>query len=213
MSTVEVGQPIGMYSARTAARVARIPSQRFQAWKKANLLHPMRLQYGKRTENTYSYDDLLLIRLIVRLREQGIKTKAIRTALDTVAYMSNGDRRAWMRVEMLVSNGIIVVIDPNNRDWNPIAASKGPQKMAVVFFPELIKELRSELVPPERFQHIDVDPEVLGGSPTIRGTRISTSAVMSIVDSGGNPREAYPSLTEEQLREVDDYERSFLQAA
>ena len=202
-----------MYSARTAARVARIPAQRLRAWRRANLVHPGKFRHGKRVEDIYKYDDLLLIRLIVRLKEQGVKPKPIRVALDTIAHMNDGDRSAWKLVSMHVCDGLVVVIDPSNRAWNPIAVSEGPQKMAVVFFPELIEELERELVPPDRFKHIGVDPEVLGGAPTVKGTRVSTAAIASVLESGGNPKEAYPTLTDEQIREADDYERVFLQAA
>ena len=205
----------GMYSARMVARVARIPSQRFQAWTKSKLLRPYKFSYGKRVENTYTYDDLLLIRLIVRLREQGASAKSIRIALNTVEYMSQGDSTSWKRVGMIVSEGVVVVMFPQEvrQEWNPIAASKGPQKMAVVFFPELLEELRNELVPPDRFRHIEVAPDVLGGSPVVKGTRISTGAVMSVLESEGDPTEVYPGLTNEQVAEVREYEQSFLRAA
>ena len=202
-----------MYSAKIAARVARVRPQTFQAWQKANLLRPTRFDHGARVENTYTYDDLLLMRVIVRLKEQGTKPKAIRTALDTIEQMSDGDRLAWKLVSMYVHQSLIVVVFPSNEVWNPVAASEGPQKMAAVFFPELMEELRRELVPPERFKHIDVDPEVLGGAPTVKGTRISTSAVASVLQSDLDPKAVYPSLNDDQIREVDDYERSFLRAA
>ena len=204
---------LGMYSARIAARVARVRPQTFQAWIKADLIRPQKFASGKRSENTYTYDDLLLMRLIVRLKEQGAKTKSIRAALDTVEYMCEGNRTAWKQVEMSVSSDLVVVIIPGVPDWNPIAASEGPQKIATVFFPELIAELENELVPPDRFKYIEVDPEVLGGAPTVKGTRISTRAVMSAVESEVDPKEVYPSLTDEQIQEVKDYEQSFLQVA
>ena len=95
---------LGMYSARTAARVARVRPQTFQAWIKADLIRPRKFASGKRSENTYTYDDLLLMRLIVRLKEQGAKTKSIRAALATVEYMCEGNRTAWKQVEMSVSS-------------------------------------------------------------------------------------------------------------
>ena len=201
-----------MYSAKIAARVARVRPQAFQAWQKANLLRPTKFDYGGRVENTYTYDDLLLMRVIVRLKKQGIKPKAIRTALETIEQMSDGNRLARKLVSLYVHQGLIVVVLPNNELWNPVAAPKGPQKMAAVFFPELMEELKRELVP-ERFRHIDLDPEVLGGAPTVKGTRISTLAVASVLESGIDPKVVYPSLNDDQIREVDDYERLFLRAA
>ena len=205
----------GTYSARMAARVARIPPQRFQAWMKSSLLQPYKFHYGNRVENTYSYDDLLLIRLIVRLKEQGASARAIGVALRTIDAMTGNDKGAWKSVSMCVCDGLVVVVFPGDigQKWNPVAASEGPQKMAAVFFPELIEELKNELVPPDRFKHIEVDPEVLGGSPTVKGTRLSTSAVMAVIESDGDPMEVYPDLTSEQVAEVREYEQSYLRAA
>ncbi len=204
-----------MYSTRMAAKVARIAQPQFQSWIRSRLLKPYKFGYDGRKENTYSYDDLLLMRLIVQLKEKGAKPKAIRVALETMQTLCGGDKGAWKKFWIGVSDGFVVVTrsDTQWQDWNPIAASEGPQKLAVVFFPRLFEELKNELVPRDRFTQIDVDPDVLGGSPTVKGTRISTSAVMSVLECDGDPTEVYPELTREQVAEVCDYERSFLQAA
>ncbi len=204
----------GAYSPRVAARIAKIRYQSFQAWAKANLLKasPFRVT-SKTTENTYSYQDLLLIRLIVRLKNSGAKPREIRTALDTLTYLSGTDD-AWMRSAIAVQGSVVVAILHDRPEVNPIAASRGPQKgLHIVFFPELLKELKEELVPPDRFPFIDVDPAVLGGLPTIKGTRISTRAVMSVLRSGGEPLAAYPSLTEAQVSNAEQYERFLEDAA
>ena len=204
---------IGLYSSRVAARIARIRYQSFQAWSKAGLLARVRVETGgKRAESVYTYKDLLLIRLIVRLKAEGARPKSIKAALDTIALVSDGDPDAWMRTTLLVTDGIIAVVFPGKPEWNPMAASKGPQKMAVVFFPELIEQLRHDLVPPDQFPHVDVNPEVLGGAPVVKGTRISTRAIVSVKESRQNPLEAYPDLTAEQVANAEAYEE-FLKAA
>ena len=209
---VTVGFGAGAHSPRLAARVARIKYRSFQAWAKANLLYPITYTFDNKSESVYTSKDLLLIRLIVRLKEQGIKPRQIKAALDTIALMSDGDRDAWMKTTILVSDGVVAVFFPDRPEWNPIAAAQGPQKMATVFFPQLIEELKNELVPPERFPYIEVDPEVLGGTPVVKGKRISTRAVAGVIQSGGDPSEAYPDLTREEISNVEAYEE-FLQAA
>ncbi len=206
---VQLGQ--GIYSARMAARIARIRYQSFQAWAKANLIHGTKFKLGRRSETVYTYRDLLLIRLIVWLKGQGQTPRAIRKALDTIALMSGGGRDAWMKSTIYVSGNTIVAIVPEKPEYNPIAASQGPQKMALVFFPDLIDKLKGELVPP-RFKHIDIDPWVLGGAPRIKGTRIPTKAVKAAQESDQDPLRLYPQLTDEQVAEVDEYE-AFLEAA
>ena len=73
-----------MYSTRMAAKVARIPRSQFQSWIRSRLLRPYKFGYDGRKENTYSYDDLLLMRLIAQLKDRGAKPKAIRVALETM---------------------------------------------------------------------------------------------------------------------------------
>jgi len=196
----------GLYSPRVAARVAQIRYQSFQAWAKANLLHPaFQFRWDKKTENIYSYYDLLLIRLIKRLRDKGFRTKTIKKTLDVVSTMSGGDPYAWTRATICVDDKIIVAFLSERPEWNPIAASKGPQKMEVVFFPELIGELKRELVPAQ-FRYVEIDPEVLAGTPVIKGTRIPTSIVHLMWMEGQDPKEAYPELTNEQIKDAEAYE-------
>jgi uncharacterized protein (DUF433 family) len=95
---------------------------------------------------------------------------------------------------------------PDKPEGNPVAAARGPQKMAVVFFPDLINELKEELLPADRFPYIEIDPEVPGGAPVIKGTRIATRAVASIRESGENPKEAYPDLNDRQIANAEAYE-------
>ncbi|MBI4334099.1 MAG: DUF433 domain-containing protein [Chloroflexi bacterium] len=203
----------GLYSPRVAARVARIKYQNFQAWAKANLVRAMKVRVSKRPESTYTYNDLLLMRLIVRLKEQGAKTKQIRVALRTLEMMSGGDKDAWMRATILVdvSSGVVVAFLPEKPEWNPVAASRGPQKMATIFFPDLIRELKDELVPVERFPLVEVDPRILAGAPVVKGTRISTRAVISARESGQDPVKVFPDLTPEQAANAEAYEE-FLKA-
>ena len=55
------------------------------------------------------------------------------------------------------------------------------------------------------------DPDILGGKPTIRGTRISVEFVMELVESGGTPEsivQTYPHLTLEDIEQAIDYAKS-----
>lgn len=203
----------GMYSPRLAARIGRIKYQSFQAWAKANLIHAEKKPIGDRkTESIYSFYDLLLIRLIVRLKAEGARPREIRAALDTIDMLYEREPHAWRKVILMFSKeaNVIVVVTPDKPDWNPLAASRGPQKLAVVFFPDLTKELQDELAPPDKFPHVEIDPEILGGVPVIKGTRISTRAVATCAVE--DVRKAYPKLTEEQIKNAQDYEK-FLTAA
>lgn len=207
----EDGFGVGFYSPKVAARVAKVKYQQFQAWAKAHLLHAEKFKLGARAASVYSYNDLLLIRLVVRLRERGFTTKKIHRALETIVFMSGGDPHGWLRATIAVAEGLIVAVISGQEQWSPAAVSRGPQKLAVIFFPELVEELRRELVP-DRFRYIEIDPEILAGAPVIKGTRIPTKAVVVVKQGGQDPREAYPALTVEQIQDAEAYEE-FLEVA
>lgn len=54
-------------------------------------------------------------------------------------------------------------------------------------------------------EHIASDPEILGGKPVVRGTRLAVDFVLSLFASGWAREqvlENYPSLTAESLKAV-----------
>jgi len=58
------------------------------------------------------------------------------------------------------------------------------------------------------FRHITFDPEILGGKPHIRGTRLSVEFIMELFASGATREEIlklYPQLTPEAVEEALRY--------
>mgnify|MGYP003597899880 CR=1 FL=1 len=55
---------------------------------------------------------------------------------------------------------------------------------------------------------ISTDPKIMGGKPCISGTRVTVSVVLGLLASGRTHAEileAYPYLTEENIRESMQY--------
>ncbi len=62
------------------------------------------------------------------------------------------------------------------------------------------------------FAHIEAAPEILGGKPCIKGTRISVEFILELVASGGSIEQiikAYPHLTKEGVQEAILYAAQF----
>jgi uncharacterized protein (DUF433 family) len=56
--------------------------------------------------------------------------------------------------------------------------------------------------------HIVTDPNILGGKPTLMGTRLSVEFVLDLLAAGWDRPallEHYPNLTEERIRAVHAY--------
>ena len=63
------------------------------------------------------------------------------------------------------------------------------------------------------FTHITSDPEMLGGRPCIKGTRLSVAFILELFASGATHSdllEAYPQLTIEGITEALQYAARFL---
>ena len=53
-----------------------------------------------------------------------------------------------------------------------------------------------------QFEHILVDPEILGGKPVIRGTRLAVEFILELLASGQSENDIlanYPGLTREDI--------------
>jgi uncharacterized protein (DUF433 family) len=51
--------------------------------------------------------------------------------------------------------------------------------------------------------HIHSNPDILGGKPVVKGTRISVELILEYLAEGGSPADiidGYPSLTEADIR-------------
>jgi uncharacterized protein (DUF433 family) len=58
------------------------------------------------------------------------------------------------------------------------------------------------------FERISVDPKVCSGKPCIRGTRIMVKNILGMISGGydfSQIRQAYPELTDEDIREALEY--------
>jgi uncharacterized protein (DUF433 family) len=57
-------------------------------------------------------------------------------------------------------------------------------------------------------ERIVVNPEICGGRPVVRGTRITVQTVLEFLAAGDSPEEVleeYPSLTREDIQACLDY--------
>ena len=64
----------------------------------------------------------------------------------------------------------------------------------------------------EIFKYIESNPEILGGKPCIKGTRISVEFILELIASGGSLDDvvkAYPHLTKEGVQEAILYAAQF----
>ena len=64
------------------------------------------------------------------------------------------------------------------------------------------------------FERIECNPQILGGKPCVKGTRLSVEFILELLASGGNIytiSEKYPQLSLEDVQEAIQYAAHFLE--
>ena len=63
-----------------------------------------------------------------------------------------------------------------------------------------------------QFPHIEANPQILGGKPCIKGTRISVEFILELIASGASVNDiivTYPHLSKEAVQEAILYAAQF----
>lgn len=158
----------------------------------------------------YSFRDLLALRTVVFLREERSLQK-IRQAIQTLDDIGDKEHlSAYVLVP--TDDGSIGWIDRDQSSFVDLVKKPGslrePVVMEQVFGP--FRDKDGLLVRPlyEPFPMIRVSPDVRGGYPVIKGTRVPYNAVSGLVQDGVPPRKVrqfYPSVSASGARDAEKF--------
>jgi uncharacterized protein (DUF433 family)/DNA-binding transcriptional MerR regulator len=177
--------PRGRYLASEAGQLAGVSGQTIGQWARRGYI---RSSVSDSRPRIYSFPDVAEAMVVHELLDRGVPHKAIRTAIaalgeqfgdwpltDAPLATEAGEGRARMVLQELES-----FYDVGDRGWQQLLE------------PAHLNEVRAQLrrggwavrTLPD-LDHIEVDPDRLGGRPTIRGRRIAAEDVARIADESG----------------------------
>lgn len=205
-----------LYSTSQVSRLARIPISTLYEWKKRGILRPsLYLQEGQQVAyEGYSYADLTLARIIKALRDRHLDFDAASSALYHMYQRLGPPNRGWANEKVYVISNRIYVDRPDQ--WNVTDATQLGQKVMETCFGDLFDELRemdeeaSIIVPPQFRKYIQVNPNVMGGEPVIRDTRIPTATIVALFAEYGSVQKLaklYRRIPEIKIEKAIEYER------
>lgn len=205
----------GFYSTRQVSRLAGVPLRTLYEWKRRKIIRPslQLVQHDLVADEGYSYADLTLIRIIKALRDKQLDFDSAGIALRHLYERLGPPDRGWANEHVYVVGNRIYVDRPD--EWAVTDGTELGQKVMEVLFGDLFDELRetdegaSIIVPPQFRKYVQVKPNVMGGEPTIRNTRIPTATVVALLETYKNVRRLakfYPKVSEEQLTKAIEYE-------
>lgn len=205
----------GLYSTSQVSRLARVPVSTLYDWRRRGIIRPSLelLSEGLVADEGYSYSDLTLIRILKALRDKHLDFNSAAKALRHMYERLGPPNRGWANEKVYVIGNRIYVDRPD--EWEITDATELGQKVMETLFSDIFEELRdmdeeaSIIVPPQFRRFVQVKPEIMGGEPVIRDTRIPTSTIVALLaDHDINElKKLYRRIPEGNIEKAIEYER------
>lgn len=205
----------GFYSGVQVARIVQIPIRTLYDWKSRGIVAPSIhvMDNDLKVMDGYSYADLTIIKILRALREDQLDLKRAAIALRHLWERLGPPDRGWADAHVyLVGNKIYA---EKQDEWETTAATQFGQKVEARLFGDLFEELKRQeeegdlLVPLDYQKAVEINPDVMGGQPVIRGTRVPTSILAMLKKQGKSLHELarlYFPIPEQTIEKGIEYE-------
>lgn len=205
----------GLYSTAQVSRLARIPVSTLYEWRRRSIIRPSLelIEGGSVADEGYSYSDLTLVRIIKALRDKHLDFDSAATALRHMYERLGPPDSGWVNERVYVLGNRIYVDRPD--PYAVTDATQLGQKVMETLFGNLFEELRemdkeaSIIVPPQFRKYVQVKPEVMGGEPVIRDTRIPTATIVALLANHdiAELKKLYRRIPPEKIDKAIEYEQ------
>ena len=206
----------GFYTAQQVSRLAGVPEGTLKEWRSRKIISPTIevSSAGHAAERGYSYADLVLVKMLRALREKKIEFRSAAVALRHLYQRLGPPSRRWADAKVYFVGKRIYAYKPD--EWPVTDATEYGQTVAEEMFGSLFDELRAQednaslIVPREFWKFVEVSPEIMGGAPVVRGTRIPTAMIADLSDDGMSLRELahlYSPLSRGYIAKAIEYEQ------
>lgn len=204
------------YDYAQAARLAMVSPSTLRHWISIGVVTPSRaFEEGGKPRVGFSLADLGYLHLLRHLRKHGVPLEASVELLYHLIARFGAPGPAWRKARLLAKGKHVVAFLPD--EWRVTAAIPGPegagQKVIEAFFTEVVEQLQERpdaiLIPSEFLDFIEMNPNVEGGAPIIRGTRVPTAVIRDLTDKTSVEHvmsHTYPFLSVDQIRTAQAFE-------
>jgi uncharacterized protein (DUF433 family) len=205
--------PLIAFAADTAAAMTGLSVDQLQRWDRIGLFTPWRGDSNRRRPHSriYSYDDVIALRTIARLRQTGVSFAQLKPVIPLLAPETNPE---WP-VEHFYVVGSHVFLSENEagdaargigQGREPLTISRCSVKSEI---DAAIEELRHRTQ--AQIGEVTRNRGILHGAPVVAGTRIPTSTIAWFHENGYSLDwilAEFPRLTREDVRAALDFERN-----
>lgn len=185
----------GIYTARDVSNILKISKRSatyiLNSYIRDDLAKTMQFVYNFEPEKGVfiNFKSLIQIMVFTRLREKGYKKKQILGSFKTMANHFNTNYPFADKINNIITAGSDIMF--NNEDGDLVKADSSLQYAMREILQDLITKIEFSkdgyalrFYPLGINKSIVVDPEIQFGSPVIKGTRINTSIIYQLYNSG-----------------------------
>ncbi len=173
----------GFYSTSQVSRLARIPRSTLYDWKARNIFKPsVRIMSDDQVvDEGYSYSDLTILRLSRAIRDKKLNMRSVCIALRHLIDRFGHPDKGWNNLHVHILDKHVYA--DKSDEWDVTEADSGGQKLETRLFGDVFNILRDmdedgDILLPKGFsQCIAIKPNVMGGEPVIKNTRIPTASI------------------------------------
>ncbi len=205
----------GFYSTSQVSRLARVPLRTLYDWKARGIIKPsiQLMDNDLVVLDGYSYADLTIIKILRALREDQIDLNSAGIALKHLCERLGPPSRGWADEHVYLVGKRIYA--EKQDEWETTAATQFGQKVETRLFGDLFKELEEQeeegsiLIPKDFRAFVEINPEIMGGQPVVRGTRVPTSIFTILKAQGKSSKELarlYSPIPRGTIEKAIEYE-------
>lgn len=198
----------GVYGSRLAAKLAGVTLRQLRYWVSKGLLKPSVYRAGRGGRDLFAYTDLVQARAIGRLRKQRASLRRIGQAIGYLRDALPADEEWHTKTLVMDAGGVLSLFGPDEV-LNTTHRSPG-QRVFTVFLGDVARDLLNVGEDLSIGRQLEVDRQVQGGSPVIRGTRIPTRLIGELLSEGVGPQRItrmYPGVTRAGIKAAREFER------
>jgi uncharacterized protein (DUF433 family)/DNA-binding transcriptional MerR regulator len=192
------------YEPKVAGALSGVTQRQLGYWRTEGILVP---EVSANRPVLYSFRDVVALRTFAYLRGSR-SLQAIRTALKNLKLIGETDHLSSYKLHLQGKRSIVLIKNDQAVDL----VERPGQTLTVVRFGDLIRSFPlGDLEVPNLFRPrrlISVDPQVRGGHPVVKDTRVPFELIAGLVRDGVSPgdvAEFYPSVSENAARDAVDF--------
>ncbi len=197
--------------------MARVPVSTLYNWKKRGIVTPSIELVdvdGQVVEVGYSYADLTIIRIMRALREDRLDLTSVGVALRHMYERLGPPSEGWSDANVYIVGNKIFAEKPDG--WQTTSATSFGQRVDTRVFGDMFPVLRTQeeegsiLVPRDYAAYVEIDPDIMGGQPVVRNTRVPTSLFPSLLAKGKSIDDLirlYYPISRETIEKTVEFEK------